>query len=187
MLELAREAVPGAQELRPLRLPDDPLPKCDAVVSVGHVLSYLPDEGALEAALVAAAQALRPGGVFALDLLDLRYGDDLRPEETRSRVGEDWAVAVRLSRPHDRLYVREITAFIRDENGTWRRDDERHENVLVDTARIPALLARNGLEARVAESFGGEELPLGLVAVIGVLAGPKSPTAGWDQRGPERF
>jgi SAM-dependent methyltransferase len=167
MLELARQAVPGAEELRLLKLPDDSLPECDAVVSVGHVLSYLPNEGALEAALVAAATALRPDGVFALDLLDLRYGDDLTGAETRGRVGGDWAVIVRLSRPDERLYVREITTFLRNEDGSWRRDDERHENVLVETARIPALLATYGLDVRVAESFGEEELPAGLVAIVG--------------------
>jgi SAM-dependent methyltransferase len=167
MLELARQAVPGAEELRLLKLPDDSLPECDAVVSVGHVLSYLPNEGALEAALVAAATALRPDGVFALDLLDLRYGDDSTGAETRGRVGGDWAVIARLSLPDERLYVREITTFLRNEDGSWRRDDERHENVLVETARIPALLATYGLDVRVAESFGEEELPAGLVAIVG--------------------
>jgi SAM-dependent methyltransferase len=168
MLELAREGVPGAEELRLLKLPDDPLPECDAVVSIGHVLSYLPNEGALEAALAAAANALRSGGVLALDLLDLRYGDDLGGEVvSRGRVGDDWAVVVKLSRPHERLYVREITTFMRNEDGTWRRDDERHENVLVETTRIPAFLAKHGLDARVAESFGDEELPPGLVAIVG--------------------
>jgi SAM-dependent methyltransferase len=167
MLDLAREAVPGVEELRLLTLPDDSLPACDAVVSVGHVFSYLPDEDAITAALAAAAKALRPSGILAIDLLDLRYGDDLDGPETRSRVGEDWAVAVKLSRPEERLYVREITAFIRNEDGSWRRDDERHENVLVDTARIPALLAKHGLDVRLAESFGEEELPAGLVALIG--------------------
>ena len=167
MLALAREAVPGAEELRLLKLPDDPLPECDAVVSVGHVLSYLPNEASLEAALVAAAKALRPGGVFAIDLLDLHYGDDMPPGETPGRVGDDWAVVVRLSRPEERLYVREITTFVRNDDGTWRRDDERHENVLVETSRIPALLAAHGLDARVAESFAEEELPPGLVAIVG--------------------
>jgi SAM-dependent methyltransferase len=167
MLELAREAVPGAKAIRPLTLPDDPLPQCDAIVSVGHVLSYLPDEASIERALVAAAEALRPGGIFAIDLLDLRYGDDLRPDETRGRVGEDWAVVARLSRPAASLYVREITTFVRQEDGSWRRDDERHENVLVDTSRVPALLAEHGVDARVADSFGDEELPLGLVAIVG--------------------
>jgi SAM-dependent methyltransferase len=167
MLELARAAVPGAEDILRLRLPDDPLPECDAVVSVGHVLSYLPTEGALEAALTAVAKALRVGGVLAIDLLGLRYGDGLPFDETRGRVGDDWAVVVKLSRPHERLYVREITTFVRNEDGSWRRDDERHENVLVETARIPAFLARHGLDASVGESFGDEELPPGLLTILG--------------------
>jgi SAM-dependent methyltransferase len=167
MLELAREAVPSAEELRLLRLPDDPLPECDAVVSVGHVLSYLPNEDSLEAALAAAAKALRRGGVFAIDLLDLRYGAERAGDETRGRVGDDWAVVVKLSRPDQRLYVREITTFLRNEDGSWRRDDERHENVLVETTRIPAVLATHGVDVRVGESFGEEELPPGLVAIVG--------------------
>jgi SAM-dependent methyltransferase len=171
MLELAREAVPDAQELRLLKLPDDPLPECDAVVSVGHVLSYLPTDRALERALVGVAAALRPGGVFAIDLLDVTYGDDLAGQETRGRVGDDWAVVTRVSRPDPTVYVREITTFLRNEDGSWRRDDERHENVLVETARIPDLLATQGLEVRVAESFGEEEFPRGLVAIVG---GPPS-------------
>lgn len=167
MLELAREAVAGAEDFRLLSLPDDPLPEADAVVSVGHVLSYLPDEASLEAGLVATAKALRPGGIFAIDLLDLSYGDELAGDETRGRVGDDWAVVVKLSRPEDRIFVREITTFVLGEDGAWRRDDERHENILVDTARIPAFLATHGLDTRVAESFGEEELPPGLVAIVG--------------------
>ena len=54
MLELARRHAPDAEEIRQVVLPDDPLPDCDAAVSVGHVLSYLPDESAIERALVAA-------------------------------------------------------------------------------------------------------------------------------------
>ncbi|HEY6296084.1 MAG TPA: class I SAM-dependent methyltransferase, partial [Streptosporangiaceae bacterium] len=41
MLELAWEALGGEADLRRLRLPDDPLPAADAIVSVGHVISYL--------------------------------------------------------------------------------------------------------------------------------------------------
>jgi SAM-dependent methyltransferase len=167
MLELARTAVPGAEAIRELKLPDDPLPECDAVVSVGHVLSYLADEASIEAALAAAAEALRRGGIFAIDLLDLHYGDDLSPDATRARIADDWAVVARLSRPARNLYVREITTFVRNEDGSWRRDDERHENVLLDTAQVPTLLAAHGVDARVSDSFGGEELPRGLVAIVG--------------------
>jgi SAM-dependent methyltransferase len=166
MLALARETAPGA-EVRQLVLPDDPLPQCDALVSVGHVLSYLPDEAAVERALAAAAIALRPSGVLALDLCDLRYGELRRDEANSSRIADDWAIVTRFSLPQPNLFVREIAAFLRSENGTWRRDDERHENVLVDTSAVPALLAKHGVQARVAESFGKEALPDGLVAIVG--------------------
>ena len=166
MLTLARQTAPGA-DIRPLVLPDDPLPECDAVVSVGHVLNYLSDQAAIERALVAAARALRPAGVLALDLCDFRYGELRRAEPNSSRVGDDWAIITRFTLPQPSLFVREIVAFLPNEDGTWRRDDERHENVLVDTSAMPALLEDHGVEARVARSFGDEKLPDGLVAIVG--------------------
>jgi SAM-dependent methyltransferase len=166
MLALARETAPGA-EVRQLVLPDDPLPECEAVISVGHVFSYLSDEAAIERALAAAAEALRPGGVLALDLCDLRYGELRRDDPSSSRIADDWAIVTRFSLPRPNLFVREIAAFLRGEDGAWRRDDERHENVLVDTALVPALLAKHGVKARVSESFGEEKLPDGLVAIVG--------------------
>ena len=166
MLGLARETAPGA-DVRQLVLPDDPLPECDAVVSVGHVLSYLPDEEAIERALAATALALRPGGILALDLCDLRYGELRRHEANSSRIAEDWAIVTSFELPRPTRFIREITSFLRNEDGTWRRDDERHENILVNTATVPELLADHGVEARVAASFGQEELPEGLVAIVG--------------------
>ncbi|MFA5884779.1 MAG: hypothetical protein WDA60_13075 [Acidimicrobiia bacterium] len=44
----------------------------------------------------------------------------------------------------------------------------RHENVLVDVARVPALLAAEGVDATVRAAFGAEVLALGLLAVVGV-------------------
>ena len=166
MVALARESAPGA-EVRPLVLPDEPVPACDAVVSVGHVLNYLRDEPAVERALIAAAEALRPGGILALDLCDLQYGELRRDEPNSSRIEDDWAIVTRFSLPRPNLFVREIAAFLRSEDGTWRRDDERHENVLVDTAAVPALLANHGVESEVRGSFGKERLPHGLVAIVG--------------------
>jgi SAM-dependent methyltransferase len=166
MLALAAEHAAGA-DLRRLRLPDDPLPEADAVVSVGHVLSYLPDEDAVDAGLVAAAKALRPGGVLALDLCDLRWGQARLDAPDLARVGDDWAIITHFSVPNPRRFVREMTTFVRLDDGTWRRDDERHVNVLVDVSRVPALLAELGVTARVEASFGGEVLPDGLVAVVG--------------------
>lgn len=61
MLEPARGYAAGAKEFRELVLPDDPIPQADAIVSIGHVLSYLPDAHAIDRGLVAIARALRPG------------------------------------------------------------------------------------------------------------------------------
>jgi hypothetical protein len=66
------------------------------------------------------------------------------------------------------VFVRDITTFVPDGAGAWRRGGERHENVLVDTSGIPALLASHGVSATVRTSFGAEELPPGMRAVTGV-------------------
>jgi SAM-dependent methyltransferase len=157
----------GAEDISQVVLPDDPLPPADAVVSVGHVLNYLPDESAIDRALVAVAQALRPGGVLAIDLCDLEWGEARRDALDLGRVSEDWAIITKSSVPSRNRFVREMTTFLRNEDGSWRRDDERHDNVLIDTTLVPALLGNNGLQVTVASSFGTERLPVGLRALIG--------------------
>jgi hypothetical protein len=148
-------------------LPDDPVPAADAIVGIGHPLSYLPTLDAIERALVALAGALRPGGVLATDLEDFEWGEARIDEYERSRVGDDWAIITRLSVPTRDRYVREMTTFVRDDDGTWRRDDERHDNVLLDVSALPVLLAREGVVADAKRSFGSWELPVGLYALIG--------------------
>lgn len=167
MLDLARDAVPDAEGQLLLTLPDDPLPAADAVVSVGHALSYLPDEAAVTRGLQALAGALRPGGIMAVDLCDLRWGQVRRGQPATGRTGADWAVLTEASMPAPGRYVRDITTFLRNDDGSWRRDDERHTNVLVDTAAVPPLLARHGVQARVQTRLGDYPLPEGLVAIVG--------------------
>jgi SAM-dependent methyltransferase len=168
MLDLARQVAGDAEEVRRLVLPDDPLPEADAIVGVGHVLNYLPDEAAIDRALVAIARALRPGGVLAIDLCDLGYAE-ARGDQPPSRgwVGDDWAIVTEFAVPSPDRFVRQMATFVRNEDGSWRRDDERHDNVLIDTSRVPALLARYGVEAEVRTSFGSETLPAGLHAIVG--------------------
>ncbi|HEY6316018.1 MAG TPA: class I SAM-dependent methyltransferase [Streptosporangiaceae bacterium] len=168
MLELARSELGADVDLRVLALPDDPLPAADAIVSVGHVISYLPDAAAVDRALVAMAAALRPGGVLAIDVCDLEWGALREGAQNYGRVGPDYAVITEFSTPAPDKFVRDITTFVPDGAGAWRRGREHHENVLVDTSRIPALLALNGVDAVVRSSFGTEGLPPGLRAVTGV-------------------
>jgi SAM-dependent methyltransferase len=167
MLDLAREVVGNAQDIRKLVLPDDPIPGCGAIVGVGHCLNYLPDEGSINRALIAIARALEPDGVLAIDLCDLEWGKAREDAPNAGWVDDDWALVTRFSVPSPDRFVREMATFIRNDDGSWRRDDERHDNVLVDTSLVPALLRDHGVEAVVAASFGSETLPTGLRAVIG--------------------
>ena len=165
MIELARKYVPAAQ-IEQLRLPDDPVPDADAIVSVGHPLSYLDDEEQLRRALVALAGALGRNGVLAFDLCDFEWGEARHDAPPQVWFGEDWVLITRTSVPERRTFRREMTMFVGTDD-VWRRDDEMHDNVLVDTDTIPPLLGQLGIDADVRRSFGDETLPTGLVAIIG--------------------
>jgi SAM-dependent methyltransferase len=170
MLDLARDHAAGAQAIRGLTLPDDPIPHADAIVSVGHALNYLPNADAIDRALVAIAGALQPGGLLAIDLCDVTYAEARTGSPDAGWVSDDWAIITERSAPAPDRFVRQMAIFSRNEDGSWRRDDERHENVLVDTSVVPELLARHGVEARLGTSFGAEKLPVGLHTVIGYRA-----------------
>jgi SAM-dependent methyltransferase len=167
MLDLAREHAAGAYDIRQLVLPDDPIPAADAIVSIGHALSYLPTAEAIDRALAAAADSLRPGGVLALDICDLTYAEAQHVPDVKAWVEDDWALITQRSAPAPDTFVREMAMFTRNDDGTWRRDDERHDNVLIDTSRVPALLAEHGVDAEVGTAFGTEQLPDGLHTIIG--------------------
>jgi SAM-dependent methyltransferase len=166
MLDLARETAPRAEIAR-LTLPGDDLPAADAIVSVGHTLNYLPSVEAIDEALAAMAEALRPGGVLAIDLCGLGYAEARRDDTSRGWLGDGWALVTRFSTPAPDRFVREMTIFTDAGDGTWRRDDERHDNVLVDVDHAASLLAANGVPTEVRPSFGGEPFPEGLFALVG--------------------
>ncbi len=105
--------------------------------------------------------------MLALDLCDLEWGGLRRDSPPFARVEDDWALITKFSVPSPNRFVREMTTFVRNPDDSWRRDFERHDNVLVDTERVPHLLARHGVEATVRPSFGAEQLPAGLRAVVG--------------------
>jgi SAM-dependent methyltransferase len=168
MLDLARTVAPGAAAIELLTLPDDSIPACDAIVSVGHALNYLPDAGSIDRALRAIAAALLPGGVIAIDLCDLSYGEARGDApDAKGWVTDDWALVTRFDRPSPDRFVRQMAIFTRTDDGSWRRDDERHDNVLIEVAAVPNLLAEHGAEATLGSRFGSYQLPEGLFAITG--------------------
>jgi hypothetical protein len=160
--------VPEAVDHGLVALPHDPLPEADAVVSTGHALSYLPSRDLLEAALVACARALRPGGVLAIDLEDLATRDAQLARPPAGWVGDDWALVIeRVSDAPDH-FARVQTIFEREDDGRYRREVERHDNVLIDVRGVvPPLLAAEGVDVEVRPSFGSEANMEGLLVVVG--------------------
>jgi len=168
MLDIARDVVgESAQEVRQLTLPDDPLPQADAIVAIGHPLNYLPDAEAVDRALIAMAAALRPDGLLAFDICDLEWGRARRDTPNFASSGPDWAIITKFSTPAPDRFIRDITTFLPNLDGSWRRDSEHHETVLIDTTQIPALLRAHGVQASVGLSFGSEMNPPGLRVVTG--------------------
>lgn len=167
MLALARDVAPGVEGFMELVLPDDPIPECDAVVAVGHPFNYLSDRQSIDRAFIAAAKALRPEGVLAVDICDLEWGVARRGQPNLGRVGDDWAIITQFSMPSPDRFERQMAVFVRDNDGSWRRDDEQHSNVLIDTEQLPGLLADHQVDATVNRAFGSETLPVGLRAVVG--------------------
>lgn len=167
MLDLARTHVPDALDHHVVALPHDPLPEADAVVSTGHALSYLPNRDLLEEALVACARALRPGGVLALDLEDLTTRDAQMARPPSGWVGDDWALVIERVSDRPDHFARDHTIFVREDDGRYRRERERHDNVLIDVhAVVRPLLEAEGLAVEVRRSFGTETNMEGLLVVL---------------------
>ena len=167
MLDLARSYAPDAVEHRVLALPDDPVPECDAVVSTGHALSYVPDRATLEAALVACARALRPGGVIAIDLEDLTTRDAQMARPPTPWLGDDWALITERASDAPDHFARLMTTFMRRPDGAYERGFERHDNVLIDVEGVVRpLLQAEGLTVHIGLSFGDETNMEGLMVVV---------------------
>jgi SAM-dependent methyltransferase len=167
MLAIARSHLGERAELAKLVLPDDEVPDCEAIVSTGHVLNYLPSREAILQALSGLVGALCPGGLLAVDLCDLEYGrarSDLVPALWEN---EDHYLVTEYERPREDLFVREMTIFKKDPSGAWHKSHERHENVLLETAELPDFLASLGMTAEVQAFFGTSPLPAGMVSLIG--------------------
>ena len=85
-----------------------------------------------------AGRQLRPDGVLAIDLCDLAWGRARLHSPPQVRRSDEWLLVTEFPPRRRTASVRHMTTFIAD--GSWRHDDERHDNVLVDTALVPTVL-----------------------------------------------
>lgn len=179
MLELARAHAPLA-EYRLGGLPGE-LPAADAVVSIGHPLSYIATLEQLLVALAQVAQAVRPGGVLAIDLEDVSLLDHQLDRPPSGWVGDDMALVLERVSDGPNHFARLQTIFTSQPDGSYRRDFERHDNVLVDVdGQVRPLLEAEGLDVTVGDSFADEKLMAGLRTIVGHR--PPNSAGTWSNR-----
>jgi hypothetical protein len=163
MVRLARAVAPAAT-FRVGSLATTPIPDCDAIVSVGEVVTYvrggLP---ALRAFFRRSFAALRPGGVLVFDFIASARGRTYPP---KTLTGRGWRIAVSATfDPSTRILTRQMTTT-RTVGGRTRRSRETHHVRVYDCAVLVAALRRCGFAVATARALGRVRLLPGDVAVI---------------------
>ena len=151
----------------------------DAVLSLFHVISYLPDNAGLRAAFATAAAHLKPGGVF---LFDCWYGPTVlsEPPEVRVKRMEDENIRVtRICEPelleNDNGVIVNYTVFVEDRRTqAYTQLAESHRMRYLFKPEIEAFFAEAGMETVAAcEWITGK--PLGSHTFAACFAGRKLP------------
>ena len=162
LLARARRAASGARFKHGSFL-DERLPDCICVLAVGEVLSYT--TRSLEPAFRRVYRALRPGGLFVLDLAGPGRVPGGGPARSWAE-GADWAILVETDEdPRRRLLTRRMTTFRRTERG-WRRGRETHRQRLHPPSEIGARLRSAGFRVRTRRGYGGEPFAPGHYVVV---------------------
>ncbi len=145
---------------------DFEIPPCDAVLAAGEVLNYT-SEGVtlrhLERLFSRVHRALWPGGLFVFDLAG--PGRVVAGTETRTTVGEDWAVIAETTEDRRGTLQREITV-LRKVGGRLRTSTESHRQRLIPTAKALAMLRKTGFRVRNFQGYDGERAAPGHTVFI---------------------
>jgi SAM-dependent methyltransferase len=128
---------------------ESPLPKCNAVTSMGECLNYRfkdarTSKTALKKLFQRVHDALEPGGVFVFDIATPARAPKGKPRIHR-RDGKDWAiVSVTTKIPGG---LRRSILFFRRYGELYRRGTETHDLTLYSVAEILMSLRRCGFKA----------------------------------------
>ena len=157
MVDLARRNAPAATfevgSIHDVELPDG----CVGVTAIGEVLNYGTDErSGFEAVGRLAARvhdALAPGGIF---LTDLSGPGRAGPTGIVKQFHRDdvWCLGmIAMESAEKRRLDREITIFVAEPDGRYRRVDEHHVVHLYDRGEVEARLVAEGFEVEVADGY----------------------------------
>ncbi|MFN7998899.1 MAG: class I SAM-dependent methyltransferase [Bryobacteraceae bacterium] len=156
MIRLARRHAPNAK-FRVASLFEADLPRCDAVTSIGECVNYAFDRRSGKQGLFQffrrVFRALRPGGVFAFDIVEPGIVPDGGPQR-RFLEGRGWAILVETrENKREATLERKITSFLR-QGLLYRRGDEVHRLHLYSGEIVLGELRRVGFEAKMMDGYG---------------------------------
>jgi SAM-dependent methyltransferase len=165
MIRMARQNAPAAR-FRVGSLASTAIPRCDAIVAIGEVVSYLSGNTATDVPtfLHRSARALRPGGLLIFDFIESAEG---RTFPAKSRAGGDWAIVMRAE-AKGRTLTRHITTF-RKVGGRYRRSMETHRVRLYSRRQVGAALREAGFAFSMRRSIGPVRLIRGNVMVVAAV------------------
>jgi SAM-dependent methyltransferase len=156
MIRLARKKAPQARFVRSSFL-DVPLPRCDAVTSLGECLCYLFDSKnnttELTKLFSRIYEALRPGGLFVFDIA--QPGQIPAAQRVRNFTGADWSVLREAEEDRKNMVLtRQLITFRRAGYHHYRRSEETHRLRLYWAADLARILRDIGFHARILRGYG---------------------------------
>ena len=160
MIALARAKAPEAT-FRVGTLTRAPIPRCEAVVAIGEIVSYV--SANLRPFFARVHRALAPGGLLVFDFLE---SAERRTFDKKSFEGRDWALIVRAEADAEQGTLTRRMTLLRRVGGKYRRTQETHVVRLRSCAEIRAQLEALGFSVTVRRSYGRYRLLPGDVAVI---------------------
>lgn len=167
MIRLARKKAPRAKFIRSSYL-DVPLPRCDAVTSMGECLCYLVDAKnslkELTKLFARVYEALRPGGVFVFDIA--QPGQIRRNDRIRNFSGPDWTVLREAEEDRQRMALTRRMIVFRRVGNLYRRSEETHRLRLYWSGDLVRILRDIGFRGRVLRSYGSYRLTGNRVALL---------------------
>jgi SAM-dependent methyltransferase len=169
MIRLAREKAPEAT-FRVASLTEARMPRCDAVVAIGEVVTYVPARGrgnglppALRTFFSRVHEALEPGGFFIFDFIESGVR---RRFSAKYDSGADWVIAVHAELDQRRQVLTRRMIAIRKVGRQYRRTQESHRVQIYSRRAVANALGDAGFTASMSRSYGRWPLLAGGVAVI---------------------
>jgi hypothetical protein len=153
MVDLARQHAPGA-EFTVGSLHDFPLPDgCVAVTATGEALNYGAGMASVARLAERVVDALAAGGIFLFDVAGPgRAGSTGSTRQFHRR--DEWCLGmVATESEQGGRLDREITIFVTEEDGRYRRVDEHHVLRLYDRDALTSLLTEAGLVVNVLDDY----------------------------------